>query len=280
MYRNLLVHVPTERLARAAIDASVSLALSCDAHVEAVAAGYEETYSVCPVGIDAGMAAPTICEADHELAMERANAALSAFAVEAKAAGISFHCRAVAGTFVEIASLLGPMARMHGLTIVSQPEPKQGSFDNRIPQELLLQSGGPVLFIPYTFHGAFGAARIGICWDGSRAAARALRDAMPFLYQADALTTISMNENGTVPVEASQQRLGESLARLGLPSKAISLDVERANIQSAILSIAADEGLDLLVMGGYGHSRLQETILGGVTREMLRSMTVPTLMSH
>jgi nucleotide-binding universal stress UspA family protein len=280
MYRNLLVHVPTERPARAAIDASVSLALSCDAHVDAVAAGYEETYSVCPVGIDASAAAPVIYEADHELALERANTALNAFAVEAKGAGISFQCRAIAGTFAEVASMLGPMARLHGLTIVSQPEPKQGTFDNRMPQELLLRSGGPVLFIPYTFHGAFGATRIGICWDGSRAAARALRDAMPFLYQADALTTISMNENDTVPAEASQQRLGECLARVGLPTKAISLDVDRANIQSAILSIAADEGIDLLVMGGYGHSRLQETILGGVTREMFRSMTVPTLMSH
>src|SRR5262249_17762401 len=141
------------------------------------------------------------------------------------------------------------------------------------------QSGGPVLFIPYTFRGAFSAARIGICWDGSRLAARALRDAMPFLSRADALTVISINGD-KAPTEASQDRLIKYLASLGLPAKAISLDANHAAIQPTILSIAADESLDLLVMGGYGHSRLQETVLGGVTREMFRSMTLPTLMSH
>ena len=62
--------------------------------------------------------------------------------------------------------------------------------------------------------------------------------------------------------------------------RTISLEADRGNVQSSILSVAADESLDLLVMGGYGHSRLQETVFGGVTREMFRSMTVPVLMSH
>ena len=62
--------------------------------------------------------------------------------------------------------------------------------------------------------------------------------------------------------------------------RTVSLQADRGNVQSSLLSIAADESLDLLVMGGYDHSRLQETIFGGVTREMFRSMTVPVLMSH
>lgn len=70
------------------------------------------------------------------------------------------------------------------------------------------------------------------------------------------------------------------LSRLGVPTKIDSVKTETANIQSSILSLASDESLDLLVMGGYGHSRLKETVFGGVTQEMLDSMTVPTLMSH
>lgn len=280
MYETLLVHIPTGRPPRPAIDAAVSLALACGAHVDAVAAGFEETYSVYPVAIDATAGIATIYEADHELAVQRADAALSVFKIEAKAAGISYDRRAVTGTFADVASTLGSMARVHDLTIVSQPEPKHSTFDNQIPQEILFQSGGPVLFVPYTFHGTFNAARIGLCWDGSRLAARAVRDAMPFLSQADALTVISLNEKELAPAEASHDQVVRYLANLGLPASAISFDVERANIQSAILSIAADESLDLLVMGGYGHSRLHETILGGVTRDMFRSMTVPTLMSH
>jgi hypothetical protein len=193
MYKNLLVHIPTERPARAAIDASISLALSCGAHVDAVAAGFEATYAVTPLAAEGGAAVAAVYEADREFAMERTNAALRLFKFEAKAAGISHDCRAVTDTFFEVASMLGATARLYDLTIVSQPEPEHSTFDNQIPQEILFQSGGPVLFVPYTFRGAFSADRIGICWDGSRLAARALHDAMPFLSRANALTVVSIN---------------------------------------------------------------------------------------
>jgi nucleotide-binding universal stress UspA family protein len=279
MYRNLLVHIPTERSTRAAVDASVSLALSCDAHVDAVAAGLESTHLVTPAAVAGGPAVAAIYESEAECALERANSALSVFELEARNAGIAYHCRAIGGGFGEAASMLSQMARVHDLTIVAQPELTYSTFDNQIPQEILFQGGAPVLFIPYTFHGAFSAARIGICWDGSRLAARALRDAMPFLCRAAALTAITVN-GADIPPEASQEQLVKYLSSLGLHAKTLSLDVNHADIQPAILSIAADENLDLLVMGGYGHSRLQEIILGGVTRGMFRSMTLPTLMSH
>jgi nucleotide-binding universal stress UspA family protein len=67
---------------------------------------------------------------------------------------------------------------------------------------------------------------------------------------------------------------------MGLPVMTVCLEAERGNVQPSLLSLAADERLDLLVMGGYGHARLQEAVFGGVTREMFRSMTVPVLMSH
>jgi nucleotide-binding universal stress UspA family protein len=102
---------------------------------------------------------------------------------------------------------------------------------------------------------------------------------MSFLSQADALTTVTLNAP-EVPTEASPVQLAKYLARSGLPVRTISLNADRGEVQSSILSIAADESLDLLVMGGYGHSRMQETVFGGVTREMFQSATVPVLMSH
>jgi nucleotide-binding universal stress UspA family protein len=146
-----------------------------------------------------------------------------------------------------------------------------------MPQEILFQSGGPVLFIPYTHKGPLEPKRIGIAWDGSRLAARAVRDAAPFLARAQAITIISVNE---APAEASAAALTTHLARRGLAARTERMTADHADIQPTILSIAADAGLDLIVMGGYGHSRLHERILGGVTRDMLQSMTVPTLMSH
>ncbi len=164
--------------------------------------------------------------------------------------------------------------------MVLQPDAEQHTFDNTISTEILVQAGGPVLFLPNIHRGTFKAKRIGICWDGSRLAGRALKDARSFLAQADTLFAISINGAEGTPPEASPEKLAKHLARVGLPIRLIELPASRSDIQPSILSLAADENLDMLVMGAYGHSRLQEGILGGVTREMLRTMTIPVLMSH
>jgi nucleotide-binding universal stress UspA family protein len=277
MYKNLLVHIPTERSPRPAVDGSISLAMTCGAHLDAIAVGYESANNV-PFVAEGGAAVAAIFEVEHERAIERANAALAVFEVEANAANIVHKRRAIGGSFAEATEFVGANARLCDLTVVSQPEPDSQSFDNLLPQEILFQAGGPVLVVPYTFRGALKIGRIGICWDGSRFAARALRDAMPLLSQADKLSIIAVNE--PVSTEASPAKLAARLASLGLPARIISVQSDHSSIQPTILSVAADESLDMLVMGGYGHSRLQETVLGGVTREMFRSMTLPTLMSH
>jgi nucleotide-binding universal stress UspA family protein len=278
MYKNLLVHIPTERSARPAVDGSISLAMSCGAHLDAIATGFERVNNV-PFFAEGGAAVASIVELEYERAMERAQAALAVFEVEAKVAEISYNARALAGTFGDVVATVATVARLYDMTLVSQGEPDSGGFDNQLPQELLLQTGGPLLMFPYTFRGVFKASRIGICWDGSRLAARALRDAMPLLAQADTLTAITLNIS-EVPAEASPIHLAKHMARRGLPMRTISLNADRGDVQASILSVAADESLDLLVMGGYGHARMQETVFGGVTREMFRSMTVPVLMSH
>lgn len=277
MYSNLLVHIPTEHSPRPAIDGSISLATTCGAALEAIAIGYESVNDV-PFVAEGGVAMAPLFEAQHQRALERAQAALAVFEFEAKAAKITYRSRAIGGSFADAADILGATARLSDLTIVSQPEPTDSVLDNMMPQEMLFRSGGPVLVVPYTFRGALNTRHIGILWDGGRLAARALRDAMPLISKADALTVLTINE--PVSAEASADRLVACLAKRGLPAKTISLQADQSDIQPTILSVAADERFDLLVMGGYGHSRLQEVVLGGVTREMFRSMTVPTLMSH
>jgi nucleotide-binding universal stress UspA family protein len=280
MIKDILVHIPTERAMRPAIDASVSVATAFSAHLDAVAIGYISTSAAYVVDGGAAAVVAAVFEQEQERASERATTALAVFETEARNAHISFECCPIADMPGEAAASIGAAARLYDLSVVSQPDAELETFDNRIPTELLFQAGGPVLFVPHIFRGAFKAKRIGICWDGSRLAARALRDAKPFLAQADMLCAISINEANEVPGDASSKALAKHLARVGLPIKVIDLPASRAEIQPYILSIAADEGLDMLVMGAYGHSRLQEGILGGVTRAMLRTMTVPTLMSH
>lgn len=112
-----------------------------------------------------------------------------------------------------------------------------------------------MLFIPYTYKGAFKPRHVGIAWDSSRLAARALRDAAPFLAHAQSVTIISVNEAQN-PTEASAATLVAHLARRGFAVRIESMSSDYADIQPSILSMVADAGIDLIVMGGYGHSRL------------------------
>ena len=278
MYKDILVHIPTERPMRALIDGSISLAAKLNAHIDAVAIGY--VASTAAYVMEGGAAVAAVFEMERERAMERAEAALELFRSGAANAGISYTCRPLGAIPVDAAASLGEMARLHDLSVVLQPDPALASFDNDVPGEILFQAGGPVLFLPYTFRGTFRAKRIGICWDGSRLAGRAMRDAAPFLARAEEIVIVAINEADTAPEQASASHLARHLGRRGLSTRTVSLSAARTDIQPTILSLAADESLDVLVMGGYGHSRLHERFLGGVTRAMLEAMTVPTLMSH
>ena len=277
MIKDILVHVPTERPARPVIDASISIAAGFGAHLDAMAVGYVAASAAL---VDAGAAVGAVFEIEREQAVQRTAAALAVFEAEARNAGIAYQCLSIEDTPANAAASIGAAARLYDLTVVLQPGTARDTFDNTTPTEILLQAGGPVLFVPHIFHGVCKAKRIGVCWDGSRLAARALKDARPFLAQAEQLFAISINGADSVPADASTDKLAKHLGRAGLSIKMNDLPASRSEIQPSILSLAADESLDMLVMGAYGHSRLQEGILGGVTREMLRTMTVPTLMSH
>src|SRR5215470_10801322 len=256
MYKNLLVNIPTERSPQPVIDGAISLAARCQAKLDAVLVGYES--SSMPLVAEGGAAVAAIFEADREKALERAHAALAIFETEAKRAGVTHSSRAISALQGEAAAILGAAARLYDLAVVAQPEFERDTFDNTLSQEILFQSGGPVLFMPYIFKGAFHARRVGICWDGSRLAARAVRDAMPLLEQAEAITIVTLNEARSVPADASAAHLLRYLARLEVPTTIVDLTTDADKIQSTILSLASDEGLNLLVMGGYGHSRLKE----------------------
>jgi nucleotide-binding universal stress UspA family protein len=118
------------------------------------------------------------------------------------------------------------------------------------------------------------------CWDGSRNAARALNDAMPFLRRAKAIDVITVGGEKNKADAIQGADIAQHLARHGLNVELRNIAAGDVDVPNLILSDAADHDTDLIVMGGYGHSRLREFVLGGATRGILSSMTVPTLMSH
>lgn len=152
-------------------------------------------------------------------------------------------------------------------------------FDELVAEAALINSGGPVLFVPYIHRGRVGASRVAVCWDGSRPAARAVKDALQFIESAENVDVLAVNE-AAESSEISSTALVAFLAQRNVNATVQRLTADRATVHDILLSAAADCGANLLVMGGYGHSRLRESILGGVTRGIIQSMTIPVLMSH
>jgi nucleotide-binding universal stress UspA family protein len=267
MFRNILVHIPSERPLRPVIDAAVSLAIARRSHLDAVAIGYESMSAVGMVVEGGGAAVAAVMGVEQERARERADAAISVFEVEAKLANIAYGTRTVVAIAAEAEETIGELARLYDLTVVLQPETSHSSHDNFIPQAVLFNSGGPMLMVPYTHKGPLDTRHVGIAWDG-------------FMTSVEAVTVITVNEDRQDASEASSDQVVSHLARRGIKARIERLTADRDNIQGTLLSIAADTNIGLLAMGGYGHSRLKERILGGVTRGMFDSMTVPVLMSH
>lgn len=279
MINSALVHIPTERPSRPVIDASLLLASTFGARLEGIATGFVSTSPYVIAGSSAA-ALGAVYEIEQDRATERATAAISIFEARARNAGICYQSRTIVDLVEEGTASIAAASRLHDLSVVLQPDPDHHTADSAVPTDILLQSGGPVLFVPYIFRNVFKPRRIGVCWDGSRMAARALRDAEPFLAQADSLFIISINSGQSSPSNASAEQLVEHLSRYGRPATLIASPAARSKIQPSILSLDADRNFDMLVMGAYGHSRLEERLFGGVTHEMLQAMTVPTLMSH
>jgi len=277
MFRNILVHIPSERPVRPVIDVAVALTIARRSHLDAISIGYESMTAAGMIVDGGGAAVAAVMGAEQERAQERADAAIAVFETEAKLAEIAYGTRTLVAIPAEAGQTISALSRLYDMTVVLQPESARASYDNEIPQQILFNSGGPMLMVPYIHKGPLDAHHVGIAWDGSRLAARAVRDAMPFLMGAKAVTVIAINEQAD---EASASQIVAHLGRRGIPARAQHLITDHSDVQGAILSIAAESNMGLLVMGGYGHSRLQERILGGVTRSMFDCMTVPVLMSH
>lgn len=170
------------------------------------------------------------------------------------------------------------------LTILGQ-QPDEAATEGTgafAPDPLLVEIAPPVLIVPSagTFEGV--GRRPLLAWDGSREAARALGDALPLIEGAQTTTVIYVGASGRQPEPAppALDRLVRHLQRHGIAAKVERIPGSDVPISDLLLSRAADLGADLIVAGAYHHSRIREALLGGVSRDLLRHMTVPVLMAH
>lgn len=173
----------------------------------------------------------------------------------------------------------GRLARHFDMTIVGQGGPEYGSDDELMAEGALFRSGRPVFVVPRIHKGAPKLGKVMACWDGGLVAARAIADAMPLLKHAGSVELVSVASKNLPTEELPGFNFTRHLARHGVNATLRRLPYSD-DIGSSLLSYAADSGADYMVMGGYGHSRFREFVLGGTTRTLFGSMTIPVLMSH
>lgn len=257
---------------------AADIARAHDAHLIGVAVtGVSEL--LYPAGITDPIAANL--PVDLEFFRERANSTLARFDAEAQRLGVaSFERRLVDDDARNSISL---QARYCDLSVIGQTDPNDASsvVPADLPEHVVMHSARPVLIVPYA--GQFGPVgkRVLVAWDASMAATRAVADAIPLLRRADAVDVVTFNPEEQVGMldEKPGADIASYLARHGIKA---AFTRQKINIPAgeALLSLTTDFASDLLVMGGYGHSRFREILLGGVTRTILESMTVPVFMSH
>jgi nucleotide-binding universal stress UspA family protein len=147
-------------------------------------------------------------------------------------------------------------------------------------EDWLFGAGRPCLLYPNNSKRVFSAQNVLVCWDVSRSAARTVSDALPLLHNANRVRVAVFRGEKEIAADDAAKLLTEFLERHGVNAEAEEIDVGKRKIGQAILEYAESASADLVVMGAYGHSRLNEFLLGGATKYVLDKSTIPILMSH
>jgi nucleotide-binding universal stress UspA family protein len=276
MLKDIIVNLTVDAPHDAAADFAISVARAFEAHLAGIGFAYEP---VVPGTMFGSVAVELM--AKHRAECEKAaRSAVSYFDEAARRLGLSAESRVQTASPVEAASMFGQIARRFDLSVVTQAAPDQLPGRQLIIEAALFESGRPVLVVPYIQRDGLKLDRVMVCWDGSRNAARAVGDAMPLLKRAKAVEVVIVAGEAGKSDEIPGADIAHHLARHGLKVELRRIVSPTLDVANTILSHAADAGTDFIVMGGYGHSRMRELVLGGATRGILTSMTVPTLMSH
>jgi nucleotide-binding universal stress UspA family protein len=276
MIKDILVNIPVGAPSAAVVTYAITVARAFEAHLVGVAFAYEP---VVPGTVFDGVAA-SIIETYRVESEKAGRAALATFDQAIQGSGVSAESHLLESGPTGAGELFGRMARHFDLAVAAQIDPEKDAPEELLPEAALFGAGRPVLVVPYIQKSGLELGRVMVCWDGSRAAARAIGDAMPLLERCKAIDVVTVAREQGQRNELPGFDIAQHLARHKLKVNLKRIVTSDIDVGSALLSHAADSGADLIVMGGYGHSRLREFVLGGATRAVLQSMTVPILMSH
>jgi nucleotide-binding universal stress UspA family protein len=275
MIKDIVVNLSLGDRRDAATELAVDLAGQLEAHIAGLALTYEPFIPAAEMVVPQDM-----IDMQREENERLSNAAIARFDELARRNSVSAETRNIESPASVAPDTFARVARRFDLAVVSQPRPESQGTDEMFVEAGLFGSGRPVLVVPYIQKAGLKLDRVLVCWDGSRTAARATADALPLLARAKTTEVITVSDGSKDTDEIPGVDFAQHLARHGIKVELKRMVRGDVDIADVILSHVADTSADLIVMGGYGHSRLREFVLGGVTRKVLRTMTAPTLMSH
>lgn len=276
MIKDIVVNLSVTEGGSPTADYAVSVAGALDAHIAGIAFVYDPIVPVSGSGYIPAEVIETQ-QADNEAG---AKAAIDRFAEATRRAGVAAEPLTISASLAGAGAQFGRIARRFDLAIVGQANPQASSVEDIIAETTLFESGRPMILVPYIQKAPLKLDNVMVCWDGSRPAARAVGDAMPLLAKAGRVEIVIVGSERGKQDEIEGADMGQHLARHALKVEVHRISGGTIDVADALLSHAADSGTDFMVMGGYGHSRLREFVLGGVTHTIFRSLTLPVLLSH
>ncbi|MEI2386317.1 universal stress protein [Breoghania sp. JC706] len=259
-----------------AMNVAIDLAGKTEAHVTGLALAYNPVmpgYLIAPMPAD-------YLEQARKQSEDDAKAALKDYETAAERNGVKYESRVVQMAGGGAADPFIAQCRLSDLIVMGQYDAERGDAIGEVLIEAaLFDSGVPVMIVPYAGKPKFSADHVMIAWDGSATAVHAIRSSLALLQLAGKITVVM--------VDRGQRRDGEPgaevatyLARHGFNVNLETVASPDTSVSDALLNFVSDNGVDMVVMGGYGHSRMREFVLGGATYGMLQSMTVPVVMAH
>ncbi len=258
------------------VDDAVSIAAVFDANLAALSC---ETHMEVPGHFILGSFAnlPGIIASEGAKSRKNAQDLLATFDKAAERAGVPRETILQKCTPAEVPDLLVDYARLRDLTIM----PVSESYGQIDAEAVIFGSGKPTLVLPQTTRSRpFELGTIAVAWDFSRAAARAISDALPLLEKARKVRVVTIVDEKELDTKHSAEAIAKNLARHGIDIVLDRVEAKGMPIGSVLESYTLSHGMDLLVMGAYGHSRLRQFILGGATRSLLARPPLPILFSH
>lgn len=278
-YRTILAVLDSERNVAPVTDLAIEIANQFSAHIIGLRA---ETLATIPLIAPMEIPDPTAIETLQRAAHDETRKIETAFRHQIEPSGASCAFRSSISTGGTSSEAVLEIARTCDLIVARHNDLKLEVDNSSDIESFILESGRPVLLLPHVAQRPLPIRRVLIAWNGSKEAARAAFDALPFLKQAENVEIFSVD-----PPDMPRQNtdlagadLAAALARHGVKVSIRTEENCRTSTAEAITSRLSDESVDLLVMGGYGHARWWEMLFGGVTRSLLGSMTAFTLLSR